>query len=365
MVPMEWVVVDGGDGMEHPGFFDRAGPFSLQAIADATGATVSAASDPATLVDDIRPLSDAGSHHLSFFENRKYLSQLDATLAGACLVTPMFEARLPAHTAALVLSKPYHGFAKALALFYPTSRFPLVAGNATVPVDPTAMIEAGAIIEPGAVVGPGAQIGRGTRITSGAVVGARVTIGRDCYIGACTSVIHALVGDRVILHSGVRIGTDGFGFAMSRHGHLKVPQIGRVIIQDDVEIGANTTIDRGALKDTIIGEGSKIDNLVQIGHNVIVGRHCIIVSQSGISGSTEIGDFVVIGGQAGLVGHIKVGAGAQIGGASHPTHDVPAGARYFGTPAKPFRESAREIAALKRLGARSAATSSDSGGGSD
>lgn len=347
--------------MEHPGFFDRAGPFSLQAIADAVGATLGANADPNAMIDDIKPLGDAGPRHLSFIENRKYLPQLDATIAGACLTSPVLEGRLPTTTAALLVARPYHAFAQALFKFYPDSRSSLVAGDATKPVDPTAMIEAGAVIEPGAVVGPGAQIGRGTRIAAGAVVGARVTIGRDCYIGAGATVIHALIGDRVIFHAGVRIGQDGFGFAMGKTGHLKVPQIGRVIIQDDVEIGANTTIDRGALKDTIIGEGTKIDNLVQIGHNVIVGRHCIIVSQSGISGSTEIGDFVVIGGQAGLVGHIKVGAGAQIGGASHPTHDVPAGARYFGTPARPFRESAREIAALRRLAARSAKDEPESG----
>ena len=181
------------------------------------------------------------------------------------------------------------------------------------------------MIEPGAVVGAEARIGRGTRIAAGAVIGYRVTIGRDCYIGPLATVAHALVGDRVIIHSGVRIGQDGFGFAMGARGHLKVPQIGRVIIQDDVEIGANTTIDRGALKDTIIGEGTKIDNLVQIGHNVVIGRHCVIVAQVGISGSTELGDFVVMGGQSGTVGHIKIGTGAQIAGAAHPTKDVAAG----------------------------------------
>jgi UDP-3-O-[3-hydroxymyristoyl] glucosamine N-acyltransferase len=219
-------------------------------------------------------------------------------------------------------------------------------------VDPTANIEDGVLIEPGVIIGREAQIGRGTRIAAGAVIGARVTIGRNCYIGALSTITHALIGDKVIIHSGVRIGQDGFGFAMGPGGHLKVPQIGRVIVQDDVEIGANTTIDRGALKDTMIGEGTKIDNLVQIGHNVIIGRHCVIVSMCGISGSTELGDFVVMGGQSGTVGHIKIGSGAQVGGASHPTHDVPAGARYFGTPAKSLRQAAREQAMIKRLVAR-------------
>jgi UDP-3-O-[3-hydroxymyristoyl] glucosamine N-acyltransferase len=157
------------------------------------------------------------------------------------------------------------------------------------------------------------------------------------------------------LHAGVRIGQDGFGFAMGPQGHLKVPQIGRVILHDDVEIGANSCVDRGALKDTVIGQGTKIDNLVQIGHNVVIGRHCVIVGQTGISGSTELGDFVVMGGQSGAVGHIKVGSGAQIAGGGHAKDDVPAGARMGGTPAVPMMEWARQIAALKRLGRRSRA----------
>ena len=151
---------------------------------------------------------------------------------------------------------------------------------------------------------------------------------------------------------GVRIGQDGFGFAMGPKGHLKVPQVGRVIIQDDVEIGANSCVDRGALKDTIIGEGTKIDNLVQIGHNVVIGRHCVIVGLVGISGSTELGDFVVMGGQSGAVGHIKIGTGAQIAGGAHPKDDVPPGARMGGTPAVPMLEYGRQIAAIRRLGRR-------------
>jgi UDP-3-O-[3-hydroxymyristoyl] glucosamine N-acyltransferase len=338
--------------MEHPGFFERAGPYTLSEVAVATGATASPDANLKAEIVDVRPLSEAGPTHVSFIDNKKYLPQLDQTAAGACLVIPALASRVPTGTTALVTRQPYHGFARALALFYPSAMHPMVTTPGAGLIDPTAQLEEGALIEPGAIVGREAQIGRGTRIAAGAVVGARVTIGRDSFIGPLATVTHALIGDRVTIHSGVRIGQDGFGFALGSTGHLKVPQIGRVIIQDDVEIGANTTIDRGALKDTIIGEGSKIDNLCQIGHNVVIGRHCVMVAMSGVSGSSELGDFVVVGGQSGIVGHIKVGRGAQIGGASHATHDVPPGARYFGTPAKPLRETAREQALLKRLVAR-------------
>jgi UDP-3-O-[3-hydroxymyristoyl] glucosamine N-acyltransferase len=343
--------------MQHPGFFERAGPFPITDVAAATGSQLPEGANKTVLLHDVRPLLEAADNEVTFVDNRKYLAQLAETRAGACFVHANFASRMPPQTIALVSQAPYRAFALALQLFYPGSSWSKAArAGGTQAIDPTAILEDGVVVEPGAIIGPLARIGRGTRIASGAVIGYRVHIGRDCYIGATATVIHALLGDRVIVHPGARIGQDGFGFAMGRDGHVKVPQIGRVIIQDDVEIGANTCIDRGALKDTIIGEGTKIDNLVQIGHNVIIGRHAVIVGQVGISGSAELGDFVVMGGHSGVVGHVKVGAGVQIAGSSHVGEDIPAGSRVGGTPAVPFREWARQIAAIKKLGRRRGAS---------
>ena len=349
--------------MQHPGFFERAGPFPLAEVASAVGAEPGPGADPALLLGDVKPLSDAGAGHLSFVDNRKYLAQLPDFRGAACLIAPAFAGRLPPGVVPLVSRQVYRSFALALQLFYPDAMRPKAArGGGGDAVDKTARLELGVEIEPGAVIGAEAEIGKGTRVAAGAVVGYRCAVGRDCYIGPGVSITHALVGNRVIVHAGARIGQDGFGFAMSPRGHLKVPQIGRVIIQDDVEIGANTCIDRGALKDTVIGEGTKIDNLVQIGHNVVIGRHCVIVGQVGIAGSAVLEDFVVMGGQSGVVGHVKVGKGAQIAGGSHAKDDVAPGSRLIGTPAQPIRDWLRERRVLARLASASSHDTGDEPG---
>jgi UDP-3-O-[3-hydroxymyristoyl] glucosamine N-acyltransferase len=222
-------------------------------------------------------------------------------------------------------------------------------------IHPSAIVDASALVDPSAEVGPlsvieaGAEIGPCCRIGPCAIIGQGVVIGRDCRIGAHVSVSHALLGRRVSIYPGARIGQEGFGFASTKSGFLTVPQLGRVILEDDVEVGANTTIDRGSARDTVIGAGSRLDNLVQIGHNVVLGRCCVIVAQVGISRSTTIEDFVQIGGQAATAGHLRIGRGAQIGAQAGVISDVPAGAKVLGSPAQSKPDFFRQVATLKLI----------------
>jgi UDP-3-O-[3-hydroxymyristoyl] glucosamine N-acyltransferase len=328
--------------MANTRFFAPALTPTLSDVAEWTEATTAPGADLTRRIGGVAPLDRAGSRDLTFLDNPRYADALSRSRAAAVLAPKRYAALAPEGVVALIVREPYRAFAHVLARLYPdamrpTPLFAESGVSAGASVHPLARLEAGVTVDPGAVIG------------ANAVIGAGVRIGRQSVVGANATVSHALVGDRVILHPGVRIGQDGFGFAMGAKGHLKVPQVGRVIIQDDVEIGANTTIDRGANRDTVIGEGSKIDNQVQIAHNVVIGRHCVIVAQAGVSGSTTIGDFVAIGGQAGITGHLRIGDGAQIGADAGLMNDVPAGQRWAGSPAKPAREFWREMAVLKKL----------------
>jgi len=335
-------------------FFPASPGIPLSTLAEATGARLLEGAPGATPVYRVAPLEAAGPGDLTFLENTAYAKFAAETGATACFISERQASLLPARCTPLVSNEPYRAFAKAAGLLFPAAARPqsIFGMSGIAPgafVHSEARLESGVTVDPGAVIGPGAEIGRGTVICAQAVIGPGVRIGRDGAVGAGATVTHALIGNRVILHPGVRIGQDGFGFAMGARGHLKVPQVGRVIIQDDVEIGANTTVDRGANRDTVIGEGTKIDNLVQIGHNVEIGRHCVLVGQVGISGSAVLEDYVVVGGQAGIAGHLRIGMGAQIGAKSGVIGDLAAGGKYLGAPAKAARTFFREVAALAKL----------------
>jgi UDP-3-O-[3-hydroxymyristoyl] glucosamine N-acyltransferase len=326
-------------------FFRKSGPYPLAVVAGTAGGI---AEKLELLLEGVAPLQTAGPNEVSFLDNRRYTSALDRTLAGAVIVHPDMAARVPSKTAAILTTEPYAGWARVAALFYPTP--PVRPG-----IHRSAIVAEGALVDPSAEIGPlsvieaGAEIGPGCRIGPYAFVGTGVIVGRDCRIGSHVSLSYAILGARVYVYPGARIGQEGFGFASTKEGFLSVPQLGRVILEDDVEVGSNTTIDRGSSRDTVIGAGSRLDNLVQIGHNVVLGRCCVIVAQVGISGSTVLEDHVRVGGQAAMAGHLRIGEGAVIGPQAGVISDTAAGATVLGSPAQPKTDFFRQIATLKKM----------------
>ena len=335
--------------MADPRFFDNRGPFTLTEVCGRAGVGVPNGANGEASIDDLASLTGASSSHLSFLVKSRPNAAFSQSGAGFCFVPSAAKPEAPAAMVTIRCPSVQHAFATVAAMFYPESSLAVYAQES--PIHATAEIGEGVVLAPGVVIGPGTQIGDGVRLGPNAVVGRGVTIGRGSEVGSNVSISHAYLGDQVLVLPGAQIGQPGFGFASGPQGHIKIPQLGRVIVQDHVEIGACVTIDRGALGDTVIGEGTKIDNLVQIGHNVHIGRHCMIVGQCGFAGSSVLGDFVVMGGQAGVADHCVVGSGARLAGRtiSSPGQELEGGRDYGGMPAKPVKDWIREMHAVAAL----------------
>ena len=339
--------------MPDPRFFRPAGPYTLAELAEIAGATLLPAANRERKFAGVAALADATADEVAFLDNRRYLQAFTETKAGCCLAEARYADKAPPGTDLLVTAKPYKGFALIAQAFYPEEK--VVGGiHPRAAVDPTAKVDPAARVDAGAVVGARAEIGPRVWLGPNAVVGDGVVIEDDTVVGACAVLQFCLIGKRVLIHPGVCIGNRGFGFAIDPEGHVRIPQTGRVIIEDDVEIGANTAIDRGMGPDTVIGRGSMIDNLVMIGHNARMGRGCVVVGQAGISGSAKLGNYVVVAARAGLGGHITIGDGVRIAAMAGVMRDIPAGEAVGGAPAVPLRQWHRQTVALGRLAQRKA-----------
>jgi len=334
--------------MTDPNFFQNSGPFNATELAQISGADIAGASKPDVLYKDVCSLDDAGQTDVSFLDNKKYKETFLTSSAGLCIVRPNILNFAPKYMTLLLTNDPYKAYARIASSFYPV-KTPINSISGRSFISDSAKIGKNCTISTGVIIGKNVTIGDNCMVGGNTEIMAGSKVGESCSIGSNVSLQCCIIGKSVIIHPGVRIGQDGFGFAPGAHGHLKVPQLGRVIIGDWVEIGANTTIDRGTSPDTIIGTGTKIDNLVQIGHNVNVGEHCFIVAQVGISGSTKIGDFTMIGGQTGIAGHLKIGSSVKIAAQSGIMRDIADGETVCGTPARPMKTFMRETATLKKL----------------
>nr|WP_314524319.1 UDP-3-O-(3-hydroxymyristoyl)glucosamine N-acyltransferase [uncultured Brevundimonas sp.] len=326
--------------MPDPRFFETLPSLSVADLAAKIGGEVERGGD--RMIASVAPLSSADGGAIAFLGDRKFVEALKQTRASCVIVPPEAVEAVPADAAVMVSRTPQAAWAKASILLHR----PILL-DAALARDEAAEDDS-VVIEPGAVLGTGVRIGRGSRIGANSVIAPGVQIGRDCVIGANVSVGFALIGDRVKLYAGARIGEAGFGATGTQAGVMDIPQLGRVILQDGVTVGANSCIDRGAYDDTIIGENTKIDNLVMVGHNCVIGRNCLLVANTGISGSVTVGDNVIFGGKAGIGDHITIGEGARVAAGAGVLADVPAGETWSGYPARPIRQFLRETVWLAK-----------------
>lgn len=327
--------------MIDPRFYEALGPTTVRALAP----SAEIGGDAERIVTGAAPADRAGPGDLCYYEGKRGAPL--TTAPAACIIAPAL-AHLAPNAGALILNEqPRSAFARIVPALYRQRRFTVGAPL----IDPSAKLEDGVLIGQGAVIGPGAEIGAGAEIGPNAVIGPGVAIGRRTQIGARSSIAFSLIGDEVAILAGAVIGEQGFGVAGDASGPVDVPHLGRVIVQDRVTIGANSTIDRGVFDDTVIGEGAKIDNLCHVAHNCMIGRGVLIAAFAGISGSTVIGDGVTMGGRVGIADHRTIGPGATLAGGAAVFQDVPAGEVWSGYPAKPLRKWLREAAWLSRRAA--------------
>ena len=334
--------------MADPKFYTATEPKSLSDIGKMFDLDLHNAKAADLIIHDVAPLDQAGDTDISFLDNIKYKNHFAKTKAGACIVAPEMVAFAPQGCQLLTSKTPYKAYALIAQAFYPADQPPANISEGA-HVHQAAKIAKGCLIEAGAVIAEGAHLGEGCWVEPNAVIGRNVEIGKNSRVGANASISHAIIGEGTRIYPGVRIGQDGFGFAIDPAGYVKVPQLGRVIIGDHVEIGANSCVDRGSGPDTIIGDGTWIDNFVQIGHNVKIGKGCVLVAHVGIAGSATLEDYVLVGGQVGIAGHITIGAGSKMAAQSGVIKDLAPGSEVIGSPAMPIKQHVRQMALLKKL----------------